>query len=1014
MAPKGTAGAIRACPAHSKNEAKMSRRWSTRFFRTSLLASSILAAPHLARAAEPMAVELPTGLFISPLAIPGSAQQLLNPQLPAYPNFVAGEALRESISPDGTTLAIVTGGQNSLDDTFGNTDVANSTQYIFLYNIAGGNKTSPVLTQVIKQANAHRGLVWARGGNKFFVAGGVDDAVYIYQNTGGAYALITKNGLGHHGVGGLPGGVGLLVSPETVGLGISPDGNTLVVANNYNDSITVLNLNDGSTRFEYDLRPFNTSGASGVAGGEYPFDVAISGTTAYVSSTRDREIVAVDVSGSSGKLVTRIPLAGNPYGMTISNGTLYVAEDNQDRVAVINLASNTLTAEIDVRAPAGLLTGPRYTGAAPYAVTVSPDGKTLYAVNNGANNIAVVPLTGPDALTVTGLLPTAYAPKDVAFSPDGAEMYIINGKSNTGPNPNYLLGNTGAIQYKAFAPIPPGDSNNTAGILAANAIAAAQARASNEYQFQLEQASLVTAPTPATAKFAALTAQVASNNGYSTAETAAAKRTMAFLHSRIKHVIYIVKENRTFDQMLGDLKNGANADPSIVQFGKTITPNFHRISTQFVTLDNFFDPGDGSMDGWSWSMRGRITNDEEVTQQQNYAFVNRGLAYESEGSNRNVPIGVAVPGRVDAVAPETIGGTLFTYNTLSSLVPGGTANLLPGPGDVAATDTVFGADDEVEKQEGYVFVAAQKAGLSVRNYGFMVNNIGPTTTTVNGVTTPITNAGAAGIQQVAALNPYLQGATDLYFRGFDQTYSDQWDVNEWQREFDLYVRNADLPAFETVRLSHDHTGSFGTALAGVNTPEAQEADNDLAVGRVLQTVAHSPYADSTVIFVIEDDCQDGPDHVDSHRATAYVAGAYVKRGAVVHTRYNQVNMLRTIEDILGTAHTSLLTANAQPMADVFDTEGSPTWYYSPTASTILKTTQLNVASLDDGVKYAEGPDVLPTHDAAYWAGKTRGFDFSAEDRVPFDLFNRVLWEGMKPGVAYPGLAHTVSAAHPAD
>ena len=977
---------------------------STQALRAILLATSILGLP-IAAAAAPKSAELPTNLFITPLAIPGATQVLLNPKLPDYPNFVAGEALQEAISPNGKMLVVVTGGQNSLDDTTGATDVANSTQYLFVYDIWGAKQRHPALLQVIKQTNAHRGLVWSPDGQTLFVAGGSDDAIYTYTMAGGLLAPAAKIELKHVNPTGLPGGVGLLVSPETIGLAISADGRTLVAANNYNDSISVIDVASGTIRFEYDLRPFSTSAAAGAAGGEYPFAVAISGGTAYVSSTRDREIVAVDISGASGRLVGRIALAGNPYGMTLGNGVLFVAEDNQDRVAMIDVASNTLVHEIDVRAPAGVIRGPRYTGAAPYAVTLSRDGKTLYVVNNGANDIAVVPLTGRTP-HVEGLIPTAYAPKDVAFSIDASEMYIINGKSNTGPNPDNLLGNTGKIQYKAFAPIPPGYTDNTAGILAANAIAASQSAASNQYQFQLEQASLISAPVPDAAQIAALTAQVAQNNGYSVEEAPADRQTMAFLHEHIKHVIYIVKENRTFDQMLGDLTNGANADPSLVQFGREITPNFHMISNQFVTLDNFFDPGDGSMDGWSWSMRGRITNDEEVTQQQNYAFVNRGLSYETEGSNRNVPIGVAVPGRVDAVAPTTIAGNTFNYNTLSALVPGGTANLLPGPRDVAATDTVFG--DESGVQEGYIFVAALKAGLAVRNYGFMVNNIGPTTVAGQ----PITNAGAAGIQQAAELNPQLQGNTDLYFRGFDQTFSDQWNVNEWKREFTRFVHDDNLPAFETVRLSHDHTGSFATALAGVNTPETQEADNDLAVGRVLQTVSNSKYADSTVIFVIEDDCQDGPDHVDSHRATAYVAGAYVKKHAIVRTRYNQVNMLRTMEDILGTAHISLLTASAAPMADVFDTSASGAWHYAPVASTILKTTMLNVASLDTGVRYAAGPDISPLHDAAWWAEKTKGFDFTAEDRVPFALFNRVLWEGTRPGVAYPGPA--ASAAPDSD
>ncbi|HEY4039420.1 MAG TPA: hypothetical protein VGM15_11400, partial [Burkholderiaceae bacterium] len=284
---------------------------------------------------------------------------------------------------------------------------------------------------------------------------------------------------------------------------------------------------------------------------------------------------------------------------------------------------------------------------------------------------------------------------------------------------------------------------------------------------------------------------------------------MNFLHNKIKHVIYIVEENRTFDQILGDLNNGANADPTLVQFGQRITPNFHRLASSFVTLDNFMDPGDGSMDGWSWTMRGRVTSTEEVTQQINYASVNRGLSYESEGSNRNVPIGLA-----STTARDTATGNGFSKG--SANLPGGSENLLPGPADVAATDSPFGV------QKGHIFDAVLQAGLSLRNYGWQVNNIGPITDSKGN---PIENAGEAGVVQAAELNPELGQFTDRFFRGFDQNYSDQWDVNEWNREFQNYVTNKNLPSLETMRLSHDHTGSFTTALAGVNTPDTQQADN---------------------------------------------------------------------------------------------------------------------------------------------------------------------------------------------
>ena len=296
--------------------------------------------------------------------------------------------------------------------------------------------------------------------------------------------------------------------------------------------------------------------------------------------------------------------------------------------------------------------------------------------------------------------------------------------------------------------------------------------------------------------------------------------------------------------------------------------------------------------------------------------------------------------------------------------------------------------------------AALRAGLSFRNYGFQVNNIGPITDSTG---KPITNAGAAGVVQAAEVNPALVPVTDVYFRGFDQNYPDQYDVNEWYREFQQYETYSDLPAFETVRLSHDHTGSFGTALAGVNTPDTQEADNDLAVGRMVDYVAHSRFARNTLFIVTEDDSQDGPDHIDSHRAPAYFVGAYVKKGAIVSTRYSQINALRTIEDILGLPHLNLNTKFARPMSDVFDTTLSGAWSYNAVASTILKTTQLVMA--DTGVKYAEGPRLYPRQDAAYWAAHTKGFDFSVEDRVPSAILNRVLWDGTRPGVPYPAVVH---------
>src|SRR5262249_33870617 len=195
--------------------------------------------------------------------------------------------------------------------------------------------------------------------------------------------------------------------------------------------------------------------------------------------------------------------------------------------------------------------GRKYTGAGTSAVTLSPDGETLYAVNSGANSIAVIPLGGRRSPGVSGLIPTAYQPHDITLSAEGSWMYIISGKSITGPNPSHLAGSTANITSIIY----PGG----------NAAAAAAARASNQYQFQLERASLVSAPVPTSHHLRDLTEQVAKNNRYTTETNQRDRRVMDFLNKHIKHVIYVVKENRTFDQVLGDLTNGANADPTLTQ-----------------------------------------------------------------------------------------------------------------------------------------------------------------------------------------------------------------------------------------------------------------------------------------------------------------------------------------------------------------------------------------------------------------------------------------------------------------
>ncbi|MDQ7978196.1 bifunctional YncE family protein/alkaline phosphatase family protein [Paraburkholderia sp. SARCC-3016] len=880
-------------------------------------------------------------------------------------------AIKSQLSPDGNTLAVITAGYNTVYTGANNAtlDAADSTQYIFIYDVSGANKVSPKLVQAIHQNNAFDGLVW-NGNRTLYGTGGVDDKVYVYNRASAApqsqWTQTAAIALNHSK------GIGSGAKPNAGGLALSADGRTLVVANNYNDSISIIDTGSNTLTSEYDLRPFNTSGQQGAAGGEYPWAVSLkSDGTAFVSSVRDREVVVLNLSNPAApQFITRIPVQGNAYGMSLSpdEAKLYVAVSNADQIAVIDTIRHKVEKTIDLAIDAGDGNGHgsgwgndqgrgnngKYSGRDTVNVTVSRDGRTLYAVNNGDNSIAVISHDGNNGYHVEGFMPTAYAPKDITASADGSRLYIINGKSVTGPNPLYTSGTQA------------------------------------QYQFGLEQSALVSVPVPRAGELDRLTSQVDENNHYSAKEAENDRQTMQFMRNHIRHVIYVVKENRTYDQILGDLGNGANGDPTLTMYGKSTTPNFHNISENFVTIDNFMDPGDGSMDGWSWVQHAHVTPTEEVSQQENYAGVNRGMSYESEGDNRGLPVGLSTTAMRDAATNGAV-------TSATSSLPGGTANALPGIADISVPDAPFGY------QRANIYDAVLAAGGTVRNYGGMVNNVGSIGTIAN----PLLDPADANIVQAHPVKPTLVGRTDEYYRGFDQAYPDTFRELEWNREFQQYVKNGGLPSFEFVRMGSDHTGSFAQNVGQMGSAEQEEADNDFAVGKLIETVANSPYAKDTVVVVVEDDSQAGSDHVDSHRSTAYVVGAYVKKHAVVSTHYTQVNAIRTMEDLLGTQHIDLNTAYAKPMADLFDTTGNGSWTYTAVASTILKGTNVgNVAtgspkSGNDGNQFAQGPDIHPLHDAAYWANATKDFDFSKEDRIPPELFNQVLWKGVMGNRAYP-------------
>jgi DNA-binding beta-propeller fold protein YncE len=924
-------------------------------------------------AADPAPELLPNNQAITPAAARGSRFSPLNPGVAANPNYVVGQAVTTAVSPDGKTLLVMTSGFNLMSDSTGAGIPELSTEFVFVFDISHG---TAVQKQVIPVANTFIGLTFSPDGRSFYLTGGKDDNVHTYRLGAGTWAESgTPVDLGHGGAGNglfvnVP-GFGSAVNAQSGGIGVTSDGAKLIVANFENDSISVVDVASNTKTAELDLRPGKIDPAqAGVPGGEFPYGVAVKGkSTAYVSSIRDREVDVVDISGTP-RVVKRIQVQGNPNKMILnrSQSRLLVASDNADLVYVIDTRRNEVVDAIRTTAPAGLVPHHKLpTGSSPNSLALSPDERTLYVTNSGSNSVAVIDLDGScdrdheegndvGRGRVVGLIPTGWFPNSVSVSRDGKTLYVVNGKSNAGPNPGNC---TGTSATNTFAPGCPASLQNGS---------------SNGYVWQLTKAGFLTLPTPDARELARLTDIVGDNNGFIRSATAAEDETMEALHSRIRHVIYIVKENRTYDQILGDIKS-SNGDASITQFPQVITPNFHALAQRFVNLDNFRCSGEVSQDGWQWSTAARSSDINDKTTSVDYA--GRGTSYDSEGTIRSVNNALPTSAERHAVNP------------INPLDP----DLLPGVRNEVELDGPNG-----EEGAGYIWNAVLRAGGSVRNYGFFVDQTLYSAPASLGGIPVLRDPFTAGVVVSTASQPELLPLTDPYFRSFDTNLPDFWRFKEWEREFDGYVANHNLPTFEMVRFMEDHMGSFSTAIDGVNTPETQQADDDYAVGLLIDKIAHSPYAHDTLIFVLEDDSQDGPDHVDAHRSTAYVAGPFVKHAAIVSTRYTTVNMLRTIEDVLGLEHMNLHDGGVHPMADVFDLRHRH-WTYDAAPSDILRTsTTLPLPPKPAGAR------ILPlrsTHDAAWWAEHTKGFDFRTEDRIDAQAFNHVLWTGLFADRPYP-------------
>ncbi|MBK8809723.1 MAG: bifunctional YncE family protein/alkaline phosphatase family protein [Acidobacteria bacterium] len=719
------------------------------------------------------------------------------------------------------------------------------------------------------------------------------------------------------------------------GIDLSPDGTALFVANNLGDSLGVISdLRDQRRIVRIKL------GRPGSKQFVYPYDVKIkpslNGKTAgkiYVSCWGDGKVAVVD--GATNRVRKHIAVGRHPTQMLFNHdrSRLYVVNSDGDSVSVIDTALDAEAArepKINVR-----LSDQGPGGVGPQGIALSDDEKTLFVANSKTNAVAVVGLDPKMRSRVKGFIPTANYASAVAFV--NGKLFIANGKGtgmgNSSNTPN-LTGLYPNMPNKAF----PADRYNKRGVYSAAIVSGG--------------VSLVDLPDEK--QLFAYTQQVMRDNGM------LGERKPLFPNGRspFKHIIYVIRENRTYDQVFGDLERSgdgtkADGESSVAIFGagdaakspggepQDITPNARALALRFGLLDRFFVNAEASPDGHNWSTAA-FSNDY-VDKAFRWDYSGRGRTYDYEGFNR-----------------------LPSFNP-----PGGQPPVsLPPVFDIPATADdvvsfqkryvpyVNGARDISEPETLYLWDAAQRAGLNYRNYGEFIGTVSENDLRELNTRKRKTYPDLSPTLAAFATKKSLEGHFSPAHRNYDLTTPDSMTVDsyraarasdgrvdaaisnankdfkgnsrfgEWQREFRGFVEELErtkidrFPNLSIVRLSNDHTAGMSRWAP---TPQFFVAENDYALGRLVEEVSNSPYWKDTAIFVVEDDAQDGPDHVDAHRSPAFVISAWNREGALVHEFHSTVSLIRTLELCIGINPMNFLDANAIPI-DVFGDKPNLTPY----------------------------------------------------------------------------------------
>jgi DNA-binding beta-propeller fold protein YncE len=916
---------------------------------TSILAAFLMAAP-AAMCAERTVQNLST------------SKQLLEP-LPGGPVRLNSLPMGVAASPDGHYLAILNAGYGTYESQYA--------QSIALLDTKSGKLADfPELRAQLRAAQTfYQGIAFSADNMHLYASldsltapeGGkpnqTGNAIAVYRVEDGrlvADRLIpvplqqlaagkVQNALGRA----LPTGTAI-PAPAGIALVANKGGNEqLLVADEFSDDALLIDTVNSKVVHRFDLSTGPTVPAA------FPISVTATrdGRRGFVALWNGSAVAELDLR--SGKVVSRLPLlppqsatspGSHPAALALSpdEKTLYVALANRDMVAAVALERSRLRvrAMFDTRLPDQELFG-----AIPDAVAVSADGGRLYAANAGSNAVAVFAVApentgakGPETpVRALGFIPTEWYPTALAVT--AQTLYVATGKgAGTGANKD---------AQRVVDAVP-------------------QSHRAHAYIGTLLYGSLATIDRGEAEKsLATLTREVEVSN-----LMAATQKHISFRNGAhpIKHVIYIIKENRTYDQLFGDLGVG-DGDSSLTMYGKDVTPNQHKLALLFGVLDNFYDSGEVSGDGHVWSTAGITSDYTEKTWQQAYRGSERNYDFEGVVAGA-YPVQLKIPD-VDEPASGYLWGNLARHGkslyhfgefiSTKFCDDSGEAPKNPPPTEGTPVPTGTGC------ARSHVRLGEQVPA----NYG-------------GGKSSwpwPIPL-----ILKNVATKPELEGHFDPLFPDFNLSFPDQLRAEEFLAQFRKWVsareRGSDtMPNFVMLRLPNDHTA--GTR-AGMPRPRASVADNDLAVGRVVEAISHSAYWDDTAFFILEDDAQDGADHVDAHRSIMLVVSKFSPHGAkpvVDNTFYTTVSAIRTMEDLLGVPPMNNNDAMAPLIAPLFDGAGDQPPF------------DAQYQNRDNGMIY----EVNSAH--APGAKQSATMDFRREDKADPRLLNVILWRdamGNKP------------------